>query len=346
MNLRKNSVLIFGCGIAGILLIVAVFFLVRNQGAYRVNMDNLNASKSRLQALNERDPFPSNENIKLAQENLEFLKQKFDSVQLSLIANQLAAESIEPARFAQLLEQAARRVLTRADAAGVQFPTDLGLGFKAYAAGKLPSNDPAAVQRLVLQVKNVEDLCTILIDAKVKSIDSIVREEFEVRPDSQQSQNELLDERGRPRPAPERPGAPTTTSKSMVGGIPPSTPNELYTIERMVINFTGWESAIWEALNQIASRKVIYAIVDVTLENTKTDNGKPVDLRSKIAGMATGLRGGAGVQVPGGTTAPSVEMLESISREDRIVGGREPVKARVVVDMYRFIEAVDAGAHP
>lgn len=344
MNFRKNSILIIGCSIAGILLIAAIFFLVKNQSDFRANTKALNASWNRLNQLNTRDPFPSLENVATAQANIDFIKQKFQSVYQAQLKEQLQIQTIEPARFAPLLEQSARHVFSMAKESGVIIPPALGLGFKAYTEGKLPPNNPATMERLVLQVKAVEDLCAIIVDAKVQSIDSILREEFELSADAGQQQDNVR-ERGRPTAR----AAQSSNTANTLGGIPAAPTNSMYTTERFIISMTGWESSIWEVLNQLASRKVAYVLVDAAFENTKLDIGKPVDMQAKLASMTAVSRAVpasvAGGQGQGAGALPD-PMLSSISREDRIVGGREPIKAKIIVDMYRFKEEPAAEVQP
>jgi len=342
MNFRKNSILITGCSIAGILLIAAIFFLVKNQSGYKANTRALNASWNRLNALNTRTPFPSVENVATAQANLDFIKQKYSSVHQARLNEQLQLETIEPARFAPLLEQAARRVFSMANESGVIIPPALGLGFKAYTEGKLPPNNPATMERLVLQVKAVEDLCAIIVDSKVQSIDSILREEFETGVDAGDQQVSAR-ERGRPAVRP----SPSAGTSSTVGGIPVAPTNSMYTTERFVISMTGWESSIWEVLNRLASRKVVYVLVDATFDNTKLDLGKPVDMLAKLSALTAASRAvpTAAAGGPGAAALPE-PMLSSISRDDRIIGGREPIKAKIIVDMYRFKEEAAAEVQP
>ena len=331
MNFKKHSTLIVGCGIALVLLIIAVFFLIQNQRAYRDNINALQSAKNRLNALNNRNPFPSQENTLLAAANLETLKSSYQAALNALRRDQLQSETIEPARFAPMLEETSRRIRGRAAELGVTLPVEPGLGFKDYAAGKLPPNNPATMDRLVIQIKAIEDLCMLMLDANVHTIESMQRDEFEARTDA--TPEVQTDVRGRGRGAqPQR--QPTPSVRTLVGGLPMPEPSELYTTERLVFSFTARESAVWEVLNRLVNRKVFYTIADITFENTRTDLGKPVDMKAKLAAMVSAARV---TQVGGG---PAVAMpqpsMESITREERVVGGRELIKARIVVDMYRF----------
>jgi len=330
MNFKKNSTLIVGCGIAAVLLIVAIFFLVKNHGSYRSNIDSLQSAKGRLNALNNRNPFPSTGNITLAGENLELIKGNYHTVLASLQREQLQSEPIEPARFAPMLEETSRRIRAKAAEAGVTLPSEPGLGFKDYAAGKLPPNDPGIMERLVIQIKAVEDLCTLLLDARISTIDSMQRDEFELRADAMAAPQ--VEARGRGRAVAGRPAAQAAVT--MVGGLPVPKYSEQYSTERFTVSFTGRESAIWEVLNRMINRKVFYVIVDLTFDNTRVDLGKPVDMKARLAALTAATRAGQ----PSGTTTAVLPQLtmEALTREDRVIGGREPIKAKVVVDMYRF----------
>jgi hypothetical protein len=336
MNVRKNGLLIFGCGFAFILLIGAVVFLVQNQGAYREQVRALEQSQARLNQLNNRPPFPSAENVRLAGENLDVLKAKYTALQGELRREQIVAEKIEPARFAPMLEQIARGIRARADEAGIGLPEDPGLGFRDYAAGKLPPNDPAVLDRLVVQIKAIDHLVNLMLAAQVASINSIERDQFENRKTVEAEAPDPRSGRG----VPSGRGAPSgrETPGPTVGGLPLPAQNPLYTVERFTIEVTGRESAIWEALNRLVRSPVLYTIVDLQLENPRTSVGKPVDLRGLLTTMATQAR--ATMTQPGGGpgfTAPPPS-FDQIPRENRVVAGRETVRARIVVDMIRLID--------
>lgn len=337
MNFRKNSTLIVGCAVAFVLLIVAVVFLVRNQASYTSNLNELNAARNRLNILNERNPYPSAENVKLASENLEVLKSKYLVIQESLMENQLKAESIEPAQFAPLLEAGVQRIRERASANNVSLPVEAGLGFKEYAAGKLPPNNPKVMERLIIQVKALADILGILIDSKVASIDTLQRDDFEIRL-GDAAATPPPEEVGRRGIAAGR-GEALVDTRASSGTIPPAATNSLYETERFTIGFTGRESAVWEALNRFVSSKIVYVIKDINIESTLTNVGKPVDMKARLAAIASATSRQAALSSPSTGVSPAggaLPALDSVSREERVVGGRELIKVKVVVDMYRF----------
>ncbi|HMO50488.1 MAG TPA: Amuc_1100 family pilus-like protein [Kiritimatiellia bacterium] len=335
MNFRKNSILIIGGGIAVVLLAIALFFLITYQKQYRENQAAFNAARNRLNSLNQRNPFPSSENVTLAGENLERLHDRREALQQSLMRGQIRAEQIEPARFAPMLEETARRIRAKASAASVTLPADPGLGFRDYAAGKLPPNDPKIMERLVIQIRGLEDLIDLAIEAKVQSVDTIARDEFEMRT-AEAAPEAPTDVRGRGRGAAPVRGAPMApVVRPLVAGLPLPEESDQYEVERFVIGFTARESAVFDFLNRLSSRKVNYALVDVSFENTRTDVGRPVDMKARLAALASAART-AQPAMPG-VAAPEVR-LEDISREERVVSGRDLIRVRAVVDMYRFTD--------
>jgi hypothetical protein len=339
MNFRKNSTLIIGCAVASALLVIALIFLIKNQSSYKANVMDLEAARGRLNALNNRNPFPSSENVTLTSNNLEVLKSKFTSIQGSLLDNQLKAETIEPARFAPLLEEAIRRVRNRAITNNIITPAESGLGFKEYAAGKLPPNDPKVMERLIIQVKALEDIISLLIDSNIAAIDLLQRDDFETKL-SGTSAEAVPDDGGRRGFAIGR--EQVQDARSAPGSIPLAPVNPLYETERFTIGFSGRESAVWEVLNRFVSSKITYVIKDITFESTATNLGKPVDMKSKFAALLAGSRQPAATP----STASAIQSLESISREERVVGGRELIKVRIVLDMYRFKDLAGAEVQP
>lgn len=343
MNFRKNNVLIVGGSIAVLLLAGAVALLFVNQGAYRDHIESFRRVQQRLDSLNSRNPFPSAENVELAKQNLALLKSEFDTLQGQLIQEQILAEKIEPARFARMLEDAVVGLRERAGAARMTLPAEPGLGFKDYAAGKLPPNDPAVLERLVVQIKALENLVSLAIESGVRSVDSLQRDDFELRTEAPAEEAPESGFRGRGRGAMTQEPAEPVAGRSIVPGVPMPADNPEYRVERFVIGVTGLENSIWDFLNRLMRSKVTYTIADITLENTRTDHGRPVDLKPKLLEMEAAAKASR----PTGAPGPQVK-VENIPLEDRGVGGRsrDVIRARVVVDMYRFANETSAEAQP
>jgi hypothetical protein len=354
MNFRKNSTLIIGLGSAVVLLGIALYFLIANHSKYNESQAALTSAKNRLTSLNNRNPFPSRQNIEETETHIDAIRTNYTAIMNVLQQGQLTSEPIEPARFAQLLEVATLRIRKIAETEGVVLPVDPGLGFKDYVAGKLPPNVPAVMDRLVIQIKAIEHIVSLMINAKVASIDSLQRDQFENNPAAVAGAEGMN---------PGAPGGnvdadmtsrrsrgvtsgrdPVSDARTAFGGVPPAATSPLYTTERFTIEFTARESAVWDVLNRFASDKATFVVVDLNMASTVTDLGKPVDLKAKLASMAATTLRPVGSSMSA-QAAPQIT-LDSLSREERVVGGREPIKVKLVIDMYRFIEEAGGGIAP
>jgi hypothetical protein len=309
MNWRKNIVLVVGGGVALALFIVALVVLLKLQGRYRTVHGELTSAKSRLDALHRRDPFPSQENIAIVHTNQAALSDYMEELRNSLLKEQLETEQIETAEFAPLLEKTSRRLMQRAAVGGVKLPDRFAMGFDRYAAGALPSH--GAIPRLVVQLKTVDVICNLLVDARVSEIVNVERTAFEggVVEETDAEAVPVFTRRRSQQAAAER--APVDTE------VPMAETNELYGVERIKVSFTARDASVWEVLNALARVRAFVTVVDVKIENTIpttvfTERKPP---SAPQAGMA---------------------VVVHPTHEERVVSGREPIRVDLVLDVYRF----------
>ena len=69
MKFRKHMVLIVGGALCLLALIAAAVFLWRSFGEYKAARGELESSFQRLESLNRREPYPSDENIRIVEQN-------------------------------------------------------------------------------------------------------------------------------------------------------------------------------------------------------------------------------------------------------------------------------------
>lgn len=321
MNWRKNMVLVVGGGIAALLIIAALVMLFRFQAGHREVSGQLDSALSRLQQLNNRKPFPSRENIALVEKNLQVEQASALELQAALQRGQLTPDAIEPAEFAPLLERVHKRMVKRADEAGVALPDAFTFGFGRYAAGELPA--PTAIPRLVIQLKAVDAVCGLLFQSRIGELLSIEREVFEsgeVTP-----AEELSDLRLRRRQA-------ATTTAPVVSRVPPAQTNDLYGVERITVSFLARETAAWDALNALARSPLFIVVADISLENTLAAGGL---LGKKQPPAAIG-----------GEQAVAAGVARYPTHDERVVAGREPVRVNLVLDIYQFSNQIAEEAAP
>jgi len=334
MTFRKNMVLIVGGSIAGVLLLITLFMLFRFRSKYEgVNAD-LRASQQRLDSLYARDPFPSEENVLLVQTNLGVLQVYFDKFYGELKTGQVEPAKMEPAEFPLLLGKTMERLRSRAAGVGVALPGRFAFGFEHYAVGALPN--AGDVPRLVIQVKTVEEICNILFNAKVSEMVSVNRQVFEagVVPSGEDGWGE--GRRGRRR-GPEQVPQEEAGQKAQEY----IDPSGLFSREHYVITFKGKDSAVMDVLNRFARSKMF-----VVVSRVEVANEVPLPKAGQAAAAAVpAARPGAGTATAG-VVAPVQPKGESPTHEERIVAGRELVKATLELDVYRFIAAESQEAQP
>ena len=331
MNFRKHMMLFVGCGIALLLAIAAAVGLFLKMSENGKAQSDLKATMTDLERLNKSQPYPSVENVVLTSNNLVVVQKALLGTQNRLRVGQVEPEQIESARFATLLERTTKQLREQAVVGAVALPEHFAFGFANYTAGDQPVSN--AIPRLVTQLKTVAELCNILYAAKITNIVSIGRDEFE----SEMS----------PQGGSSAPNAPREVSRaSPMGGssvalfkdIPRVASNELYSVERFSLEFAGRENSIWEVFNALVKGPPFVVIRDVSLESVTTGQMTPPTAGGGGRTGAPSYSYESARPGSGGSSVTGVATNLAMRREDRVVSGREAVRATVVVDVYRFAD--------
>ena len=326
MNIRKHTVLIAGGGAALILMLGALFMLYRFYRAYDYVNKDLRSTMSQLRSLQECAPYPSRENAGLVRTHLMIFQDYFDKLFKALKKGQIEPVETEAAKFTPLLRDGILRVSRRAQDAGMILPANFAMGMERYKRGNLPSK--ADVPRLVVQLKTIEALCGLLIDAKVAEVVSVNRGIFEQGVESRETSGGDLGRWGRwgpggGAPAPEAPPAGSTQTET-------ADSKGLFSIEHYTIEFKCHERSVWDVLNALAKSKLFVVVTSVTVVN---DNSA-----SKIAAkLPTQTMPDPSPASPSVTVATAGQKPESKTQEQKIIVGHEVVKVVLDVDVYRFL---------
>jgi hypothetical protein len=322
MKIRKHKLLVAG-GAALILTLAAMFILYRFYKAYdRVSMD-LQSAMGQLRSLQERAPYPSRENAALVRTHLVIFQNYFDGLFNILRQGQIEPVETEAAKFTPLLRDGILRVSRRAREVGVMLPATFDMGMERYKRGDLPSRTD--VPRLVVQLKTLEALCGLLIDAKVTEIVSVKRSIFERGTDSQETPTGNAGRWSRggapaPEASPARPMPAETTDSS-----------GLFSLEPFTIEFKGPERSVWNILNALIKSPLFTVVTSIAVVN---DNPAP-NMAAKQPASAP-----PSSDVMPGTppaAADAKQPLEVKTREQTVIAGREIVKVVLDVDVYRFL---------
>lgn len=325
MNWKKHRVLLIGGGLALLALIGAVVLLVQYSSRYSETASTLDRAEARLRQLNTRQPYPSPDNVEVLEGNLAVLREELTGLKQRLGEAGIVTERIEPAQFAPLLERTYRRMVARSQSLNVPVPDPGAYGYAVYAQGTLP--DPAHVERLVRQAKLQEAIANLLLDANISSIEAMERTPFEeqaevAEPDPGQGRFQRQQ-----RPARRSPGGRGQDN------LPLPEPSDLYETERFKVVFTGREGAVWETLNTLAASPLFIKVVDVAIDNLGENLGQPVDLELLLNEARRTADNRAARPAPEQITSA---VLATIPREERIVAGREEVRATLTLDVFLF----------
>ncbi len=333
MKIRKHMVLLVGGGTALILIVIALFMLYRFYGAYdRVNED-LDSTMNRLRALQERAPYPSRENVAVTQTNLVVLQDYFHNLFKFLQEGQIEPVEMEAAKFTPLLRDGILRVSKRAQDAGVKLPALFAMGVERYKMGALPSGGD--VPRLVLQLKTLEALCDMLIDAKVSEIVSVKRRIFE--------QGALEAEGtagGRGRWGGRWGGGPMPEATPVEAPAAEAVdPSGLFSTEHYTLEFKCHEKSLWDILDGMAKSKLFVVVTSVSIQNEN-----PLFKLSSTTPAPTATP--APVAAPAGSSGKGLLAEEVKTQDQRVIAGREFISVILEVDVYRFLGGEKQEAKP
>jgi hypothetical protein len=209
------------------------------------------------------------------------------------------------------------------------------MGMERYKRGDLPRG--ADVPRLWVQLKTLEGLCGLLIDAKVTELVSVRRGIFEQGAESQEPT--AVDSgrwgrrvSGRGAPAPEAPPVGLIRTEVVDSG-------GLFSIEHFTIELKCFEGSVWDILNALAKSQLFTVMTSITIVN---DNPVPKIAAKLSAPSAVGIfpTPGSLVVMPGApapaAAAAAEQKSEVKTQEQRVIAGREAVNVVLDIDVYRF----------
>jgi len=163
--------------VAGLLAITVVgvgalgYFLSQFMGEYTSASEEYAAAVQKLQNLQNRAPFPNDDNYKKTKELEDQYRKSLTTLQQDLAKMQIARETdVQPQQFQDALRKAVNEAKEKAQANNVALPANFFLGFNQFE-GTLP--DAAAAPVLSRQLKIISQLVGRLIDLKVQSIDEL-----------------------------------------------------------------------------------------------------------------------------------------------------------------------------
>jgi hypothetical protein len=155
--------------VAGLFLLGAAYFLFDSHGRYTAEVAAYEEQKLSLGRLQGNKPFPSEENVRLTQEELDSARSVLAEIGQSFA---VTVPSVTPQEFQDLLREKVNDITSRATANGVALGESFYLGFEAYETQPPPA---AAAGPLALQLESVHAVAGILVEAGVKEITGVSR---------------------------------------------------------------------------------------------------------------------------------------------------------------------------
>ncbi len=302
-SLKKHKWLLSAAGVLLLLLLLAVWRLFVAVGNFSAAKQNLQAVTARLGQLNNRDPFPSPENIAREKENYHELLDAYNELNDRLREGQELPRPMGDSDFIPLLENTLRRLRTGFSNSRVELPKDFTFGFAKYAGGQMPASQD--IPRLVQQLQIIEKLCQAVMDARITQLMDVTREEFEAG--SQPAGAGARRGRG---------AAPVDSPE-----VPPDAEqaDALFHSQEFAVTLRGSEPALMEFLNELSALPIFTVVTSVELKNTRQE-----------------VRDGKSPAAPGPQPAKPAAAAPADPRERPVVIGREDVVAKIVIEVYQF----------
>ncbi len=319
--LRKYLKAAIAGGVALVLLIAALVLLWQARQSHLKVDSELTGQMQRITALKNGRPYPSAENLQMAQDNLVRMQVFVTNWVVALRANQVAPQPLESAAFARLLENVAGGLRVKAQSSNVALPVQFAFGFDRYLnVGDLPlKND---IPRLYVQLYEIKDIAEVLFAARVSELVDIRRAAF----DDQSGAVEMTDDAARTgRRGQRAPDASAGNALLTSLAQPPARPG-LYDAESFILKFRAREAAVREVLRQLAQHN-LFIVVSVL------DLASPLPVAVAPRSAADGAAADPGLAA---TATPTP--APALNRDERVMAGRELVTVTMRCDVYRFPE--------
>lgn len=342
--IRKHTSLVIGGVVTLILAALLAWGLISARSDYSGETESLDSAQLKLDRLFKRSVFPAPENVnRLEQQNdiyTKYLLARFDELK----KGQPALPKVDRSRFSLLFEDVLKRLNQGAKEKNVKLPTRFSFGFDHYFAGNLPAAED--VDRLVLQLRAISDVCGVLYEAGVAEIVSVNRQVFEEIPQADPGASGGFGWRGG--------GVSTTVTtlpkENYVDG------DNLFSKERFVFTYHCNDAAQKKILTRLSAGTPFAVIVNSEVVNSakpaivmpkmiEVPIEKPASQQQQLAndGLPAWLSAGVAQR-------PEVTLKKEIlPRELRVVAGNELAQVRLEVDVYRFLEVstpTDEDANP
>jgi len=154
---------------AAVLLLGSGYFLFDAYSRYQTEAAAFEEQRLALGRLQDNKPFPNEENVRLAREEVDGARGILEEIGRSL---NVKLTALTPQAFQDQLREKVNDIASRAAANGVTLGEGFYLGFEAYETQPPPAE---AAAPLALELQAIHTVASILVEAKVQQIASITR---------------------------------------------------------------------------------------------------------------------------------------------------------------------------
>lgn len=174
MNWFKENPFLAGLIVATLAAAGVLGYLIsQSVSAYSTSSESYTAAVAKLHSLQEKVPFPSEENLKAVKAGIDNYAARIQAFQSQLAKMKVPLdEKITPQQFQDGLRAAVNDIRAKAEAGGIGLPANFYFGFDQYQA-QVPTEQAAPA--LYRQFRVIQTIITRLVDFKVASVDSVVR---------------------------------------------------------------------------------------------------------------------------------------------------------------------------
>lgn len=305
MNWFKENPFLSGLIAVAVAGLGALGYLVSQAAsAYTLANDSYVAAVTKLHGLQNRSPFPSQENLDALKASFEDYKARLSALRDKLTGMEMSLNmEISPQQFQDELRTAVNTLREKASAAGVKLPENFYLGFDQYQT-TVPTAQ--ATPYLDRQFRVLRAIVERLIDFRVHSVDGIVRT---------------------PLPQELPAVAPAATPAPAQGNRPANAKPAATVLERFPfqITFTAEQGKLRVAFNSLLDKEQFLIVRSVNLVNSNPNppargGDNPVPVQDPFATAAAPQAAAAGSNL-------------------QVIFGRELVKAVMDLEMIDFADA-------
>ncbi len=290
------AVTVVGAGILG-------YLVYSSYTHYSEVSEQYDTQVARLQSLQNRSPFPNEENNRAYARMTAEYRGEYDRLlaQIAKMQKPLDA-SLTPQAFQDRLRAYVSEVQAAAKQNGVELNEGFYLGFDQYQ-GSLPSNDAAAP--LGRELEAIRLVVDRLVEFKVAKVLGIKRDAL-----------------------PEEGGAPRVETPAPGGNRRPSANGPKVVVSNdFDIAFVADQSRVRLALNAIATASQFFVIRNLTIDNSNSEGPSRVDAAADVGGSAPASGANPGEASPGAAPAGS---------SMRLLVGRESLTVATRIEMITF----------